>query len=68
VDGARFYLVVARNRTSDNCNKLEQKKFYMNIKKELIYCEADRVLEQAMDFLSLEIFKICLDSFLCSLL
>lgn len=46
-DGAMFFLVVPSDRTRTNGQKLEDRKFEMNMGKNFPYCESDVALEQS---------------------
>lgn len=47
VDGARIFSVMTSNRTRGNGNKLEYKKFHINMRKKLFTLRVTRAVEQA---------------------
>jgi len=70
-DGASLFPVVPSDRTRGNGHKLKHRKFPLNMWKNFTL----RVMEHwhrlprgAVESPSLEIFRTCLDAFLCSLL
>lgn len=46
VDGARIFSVMTSNRTRGNGNKLEYKKFHINMRKKLFTLRVTRAVEQ----------------------
>jgi len=64
VDGARIISVVPSNRKRSDGHKLEQRKFHKNMR---ITEHWNRLPRETVESPSLEIFKTCLDTFLCNL-
>jgi len=64
--------VVPSDRTRDNGHKLKHRKFHLNTRKNFFPLRVtehwNRLLREAVDSPSLEIFKTRLDEVLCSLL
>jgi len=64
--------VVASDRTKGNEHKLKHMKFHLNMRKNFFLLRVTepwhRLPREAVESPSLEIFKTCLDTFLCSLL
>jgi len=71
-DGAKLFSVVPSNRTRGNRHKLKQRKFQLNLRTNFFPLRMmepwNRLLREAVESPSLEIFKTCLDAVLCSLL
>ena len=69
---ARFFSVVCSNTTKSNGLKLEQRKFCTNTWKKFFTVRVteywNRLPREVVDSPSLEIFKTCLDAYLCSLM
>ena len=70
--GARLFSVVCSNRARGSGQKLEHRKFYMNISKNFFTVRViehwNRLPREVIKLLSLEILKTFLDTFLCNLL
>ena len=64
VDRDRIILVVPRNRKRSDGHKLEHRKFHKNMR---ITEHWNRLPRETVESPSLEIFKTCLDTFLCNL-
>ena len=64
--------MVCGNRTNGNGHKRKHRKFHINVHKSFFTVRVkkhwNRLLREAVNSLSLEIFKTCLDAFLCNLL
>jgi len=70
--GARLFPVVPSDRTRGNGHKLKPGKFHLYRRKNFFHLRVtepwNRLPRGAVESPSLEIFKICLDKVLCSLL
>ena len=61
---ARLSLVVCSDRTKSSGQKLEHRKFHTNTQKNFTM----KVPREVVESLTLEVLKMCLDSYLCDLL
>ena len=71
MDEARLILVVCSDRIRSNGLKLEQRKFYTNMRKNFtvrITEHWNRLPREIVESPSTEIFKTCLDTYPCDLL
>ena len=71
MDGVRPFSVVISIRTRGKEYKLEHRKFHTSMRKNFFVLKVvehwNRLPRTVVQFLSLEIFKIYLDTFLCNL-
>jgi len=72
MDEARHFWMMCRDRTRSNSLKLEHRKFRVNMQKNFFTVGMaehwNRLPRQVVESPSMEIFKTCLDAYLCHLL